>query len=54
VRVGLTLPEGGRHEMAKIRATVQPELGLSDAEWEAEEAEYHRTWRSAYAPPTGA
>lgn len=54
VRIGLTLPEGGRHEMAKIRATVQPELGLSDAEWEAEEAEYHRTWRSAYAPPTGA
>jgi glycerol-3-phosphate dehydrogenase len=54
VRVGLTLPEGGRHEMAKIRATVQPELGLSDAEWEAEEAEYHRTWRAAYAPPTGA
>jgi len=54
VRVGLTLPEGGRHEMAKIRATVQPELGLSDAEWEAEEAEYLRTWRSAYAPPTGA
>jgi hypothetical protein len=40
--------------MAKIRATVQPELGLSDAEWETEEAEYFRTWRAAYAPPSGA
>ncbi len=51
VRVGLTLPEGGLREIAKIRAVAQPELGWSDATWEREEARYRAEWQAAYAPP---
>lgn len=51
VRVGLTLPEGGFREMAQIRAVAQPELGLTNEEWDREEAAYRATWNAAYSPP---
>jgi glycerol-3-phosphate dehydrogenase len=50
VRVGLTLPEGGLCELAKIRALVQPELGWDDDRWQREVAHYQQLWRSAYMP----
>ncbi len=51
VRVGLTLPDGGLREIARIRAIAQPELGLSDTEWEREEAAYRAAWKAEHAPP---
>ena len=51
VRLGLTLPEGGRAVLSRVRAIAQPELGWSDARWDAEEAAYRALWASDYAPP---
>ncbi len=51
VRVGLTLPEGGLREMAKIRAVAQPELGWSDERWTIEEALYKKEWAHGYGLP---
>lgn len=51
VRLGLTLPGGGLAHLARVRAIAQPELGWSDARWEAEEAAYRQLWQHAYAPP---
>lgn len=51
VRLGLLLEEGGRAILPRVRAIVQPELGWSDARWEAEEAAYLGLWRRAYFLP---
>ena len=50
VRVGLTLPQGGLSELAKIRALVQPELGWDDDRWQREVVHYQQLWRSSYMP----
>jgi glycerol-3-phosphate dehydrogenase len=51
VRLGLTFPQCGIPCLPAIRAIVQPELGWSDARWEAEAARYARLWSQYYAPP---
>jgi glycerol-3-phosphate dehydrogenase len=50
VRVGLTLPQGGRSELTQIRALVQPELGWDDDRWQREVMQYDQLWRSVYMP----
>lgn len=51
VRIGLQLPQGGRDQMARIRAICQPELGWDDARWQAEEERYFQLWQQAYSLP---
>jgi glycerol-3-phosphate dehydrogenase len=51
LRLGLTLPQGGIPCLPDIRAIVQPELGWSDARWEAEARAYTTVWSRYYAPP---
>ena len=48
VRLGLLLPEGGIPWLGQIRATVQPELGWTDARWTSEAARYESIWRRAF------
>jgi glycerol-3-phosphate dehydrogenase len=48
VRLGLLAPNGGMDQMARIRATVQPELGWDEARWQAEEKSYDELWRTSY------
>ncbi|MCO5182608.1 MAG: glycerol-3-phosphate dehydrogenase/oxidase [Anaerolineae bacterium] len=49
VRLGFTLRNGGLDQIGRIRTIVQPELGWSDAKWQAELAAYAQTWQRAYA-----
>jgi glycerol-3-phosphate dehydrogenase len=49
VRLGLLLPGGGQACLDRIRAIVQPELGWSDARWDAEAAAYVRQWQASYS-----
>lgn len=53
VRVGLLLPEGGKKWLTQIRKIAQPELGWSNARWEAEENAYLHTWQTYYSPQPG-
>ncbi|MCX6035076.1 MAG: glycerol-3-phosphate dehydrogenase/oxidase [Chloroflexi bacterium] len=48
VRLGLLAPNGGLDQMARIRSTVQPELGWDDSRWQAEEKSYAELWNHAY------
>ncbi|MDI7277553.1 MAG: glycerol-3-phosphate dehydrogenase C-terminal domain-containing protein, partial [Anaerolineae bacterium] len=48
VRLGLLVPQGGRHLLPEIRSIVQPELGWEDARWEEEAAGYAALWQRAY------
>jgi glycerol-3-phosphate dehydrogenase len=48
VRLGLLAKEGGKPEMAKIRAVAQPELGWDDTRWVSEEARYLEMWSASY------
>ncbi|MCC2958608.1 glycerol-3-phosphate dehydrogenase/oxidase [Massilia sp. IC2-477] len=50
-RLGLQLRAGGRELLPRIRAICQPELGWSDARWEAEQAAYLTLWQSHYGLP---
>lgn len=50
VRLGLLLPNGAEAQMARIRSIVQPELGWSDQQWEAEYSRYRSIWQQAYSP----
>ena len=52
VRVGLLLPNGGLDYLSKIRATIQPELGWSDARWQHEITDYTKLWQQSYSLPT--
>ena len=51
VRLGHLLPHGGQALLPRIRAICQPELGWSDARWEAEEAAYLALWHRCYGLP---
>ncbi|MBX3192182.1 MAG: glycerol-3-phosphate dehydrogenase/oxidase [Labilithrix sp.] len=51
VRLGLLLPNAGLDRIGRIREIAQPELGWSDARWEAEEKAYRATWQKAYSVP---
>jgi len=50
-RLGIQLRHGGREQMASVRAICQPELGWSDARWEAEQANYLALWQAHYGIP---
>ena len=52
-RLGVLLPAGGAHVLPAVRARAQPELGWSDARWQAEETAYFALWRDAYRVPQG-
>lgn len=51
VRLGLLLPEGGRHLLPRIREICQPELGWDDERWTAEAEAYLALWQQAYGLP---
>ncbi len=51
VRLGLLLPRGGEAILPAVRAICQPELGWSDAKWEAEESAYLTLWKTCYSLP---
>jgi glycerol-3-phosphate dehydrogenase len=48
VRLGLLAPNGGLDQMARIRSSVQPELGWDDSRWQAEEKSYAELLNRAY------
>ncbi|NMM27571.1 MAG: glycerol-3-phosphate dehydrogenase/oxidase [Glaciimonas sp.] len=50
-RLGLLLRGGGAEILPRIRAICQPELGWSDARWEAEQTAYLELWRLCYSLP---
>ncbi len=49
-RLGLLAENGGLGVIDRIKAVAQPELGWSDAKWEAEVKAYRGTWEGYYAP----
>lgn len=50
-RLGLLLRGGGIEIFPRIRALCQPELGWSDAQWEAEQQAYLALWNKNYSLP---
>ncbi|MEX5747039.1 glycerol-3-phosphate dehydrogenase/oxidase [Massilia sp. X63] len=50
-RLGIQLRAGGQTLLPRIRAICQPELGWSDARWEAEQAAYLGLWQAHYSLP---
>ncbi len=50
VRIGLLLPEGGKHQMDQIREICRPALPWSDAVWDREIEDYLKMWRACYSP----
>ena len=50
VRLGLLLPDGARADMERIRALAQPELGWSNARWDAELTRYYDIYAKSYSP----
>ncbi len=50
-RLGIQLRGGARALLPRIRAICQPELGWSDARWEAEQDAYFTLWHSHYGLP---
>jgi glycerol-3-phosphate dehydrogenase len=50
-RIGIQLRGGGVAIMERIRAICQPELGWSDAHWEAEQAAYLALCKTHYSLP---
>jgi glycerol-3-phosphate dehydrogenase len=51
LRIGLQLRGGGAAILPRVRAICQPELGWSDARWDAEQAAYLALWRKHYSVP---
>ncbi|MRV76533.1 FAD-dependent oxidoreductase [Duganella sp. FT92W] len=51
LRIGIQLRGGGAAILPQVRAICQPELGWSDARWEAEQAAYLALWRKHYSIP---
>ena len=51
LRIGLQLRGGGAAILPQVRAICQPELGWSDARWDAEQAAYLALWRKHYSVP---
>jgi glycerol-3-phosphate dehydrogenase len=50
-RLGIQLRAGAQALLPRIRAICQPELGWSDARWEAEQAAYLALWQAHYGIP---
>ena len=53
IRLGMLLPDGGRHLLPRIRKIVQAELGWNDQRWSEEEGSYRKTWADYYSPYPG-
>ncbi|MGF6273080.1 glycerol-3-phosphate dehydrogenase [Massilia sp. UYP11] len=53
-RLGIQLPNGGLDQMTRIRPICQPELGWTDAHWEAQERRYLAECRKQYGVPPAA
>jgi glycerol-3-phosphate dehydrogenase len=53
-RLGLLLRHGGAELLPRIRPICQPELGWTDAHWEAEEAAYREVIQNYYSLPARA
>jgi glycerol-3-phosphate dehydrogenase len=50
-RLGIQLRAGAQALLPRIRAICKPELGWSDARWEAEQAAYLALWQAHYGIP---
>ena len=50
-RLGLTVPEGGKALLPKIKQNCQDALGWNDERWHTEEARYMALWRESYSLP---
>lgn len=53
VRLGNLMPKGAEDMLPDIRKIVQPEMGWSDARWQAEEKSYRETWKKYYSNHPG-
>ncbi|MCX5993273.1 MAG: glycerol-3-phosphate dehydrogenase/oxidase [Chloroflexi bacterium] len=53
VRIGMLLPGGAEDQLARVRKSVQAELGWSDEKWQQESVAYMDTWRRYYSPSPG-
>ena len=53
IRLGMLLPDGGRHLLPRIRRIVQAELGWNDRRWLEEEVSYRKIWTNYYSPYPG-
>jgi glycerol-3-phosphate dehydrogenase len=51
LRIGIQLRGGGEAILPRVRAICQPELGWSDARWDAEQAAYLALWHRHYSIP---
>jgi glycerol-3-phosphate dehydrogenase len=52
VRLGLTAPFGGLAFVETLRGIIQPELGWSDDQWQAEVETYQVIWERAHGVPS--
>ena len=52
-RLGLLLRAGAAAHLPRIRAVCRPELGWTDARWDAEEAAYLDAWTAQHGVPHG-
>jgi len=50
VRLGLLLPEGGKGELARVKAIVEENLGWDEQKWNAEAERYNQIYQSYYSP----
>ena len=51
VRIGLLLPEGGRHLLERIEMVCSPFLSWDKKKWDIEKRAYMNLWETGYAPP---
>jgi glycerol-3-phosphate dehydrogenase len=52
-RLGLLLPEGGRHELPRIQQLCRARLDWTQARWAAEQESYLQLWQRCYSIPHG-
>jgi glycerol-3-phosphate dehydrogenase len=50
-RLGLLLPEGGRHELPRIEQLCRARLDWTEARWETEREAYLELWQRCYSVP---
>ncbi|MEK9711289.1 MAG: glycerol-3-phosphate dehydrogenase C-terminal domain-containing protein, partial [Thalassolituus sp.] len=50
-RIGLLVPQGGLTHTERLRTLLQPVLGWSDDQWEAEVSRYREIWERYYWLP---
>ena len=53
-RLGLLLPEGGRHELPRVEQLCRDRLDWTQTRWETEEQAYLRLWERCYSVPQAA